>query len=346
MVADIDLVRAFEPVGRDFVGAEQDHDFGLRGFNVGDPALLCVAEDQRGHARGRRVEDVEAVPAVFDEPERLHQRQPSAKPACRERSRPDNDRRLCRVRECVGDFLRQLAEQLQVVAEPFDLHSEVDFGPDREDLAALARDLAHAGGDQRRFPADVRADQQHRVRALDPGDGRVERDRAQARRVVGEPRLAPFQQVRALALHQLPRRIHRLGIEQVAGDRRDPGARLLQPGGENLQRFLPVRLAQLVLLTDPRPVEAVAHQRIDVVARLIADPLLVHVLVDARQDAHHLTLADVEADVRPDRVHDVDAGHPAQLPGAALENLRFLQQRADRANVGEVTGKLTADRML
>ena len=39
-------------------------------------------------------------------------------------------------------------------------------------------------------------------------------------------------------------------------------------------------------------------------ARLVADPLLVHVVVDAREDAHHLPLTDVEADVRSHRVHE------------------------------------------
>src|SRR5207237_9491239 len=82
------------------------------------------------------------------------------------------------------------------------------------------------------------------------------------------------------------------------------------------------------------------------VPRLVVDPLLVHVLVDARQDAHHLTLADVETDVRADRVHDVDAGDAAKLPRAGLEALRLLQQRPDRADVGEVAGELAADCML
>ena len=44
------------------------------------------------------------------------------------------------------------AEQLQIVAKPFDLHSEIDLWPDREDLASLARDLANSSGNQRCFP--------------------------------------------------------------------------------------------------------------------------------------------------------------------------------------------------
>ena len=98
------------------------------------------------------------------EAERLDQRQRRAKPARGKRAGADDHRRPLRSGEGVRHRLRQLAEQLQVVAKPLDLHPEVDFGPDREDLAALARDLADARGDQRRFPADVRADEQHRRR--------------------------------------------------------------------------------------------------------------------------------------------------------------------------------------
>ena len=87
---------------------------------------------------------------------------PSAPAA--ERTRADDHRRTLGLGERVRHRLGQLAEQLEIVAEPLDLHAEIDLGPDREHLAALARDLAHAGGDQRRFPADVRADQQDRRR--------------------------------------------------------------------------------------------------------------------------------------------------------------------------------------
>ena len=78
-------------------------------------------------------------------------------------------------------------------------------------------------------------------------------------------------------------------------------------------------------------------------SRLVADPLLVHVLVDARQDAHHLALADVEANVRTDGVHHVDARHAPKLPRPLFEQLRLLEQRSDRADVGQVTGELTVD---
>ena len=80
------------------------------------------------------------------------------------------------------------------------------------------------------------------------------------------------------------------------------------------------------------------------VARLVADPLLVHVVADARKDAHDLALADIEANVRAHRVHDVDARDAAKLPRPALERLRLLQQCADRADVGKVAGHLRRHR--
>src|SRR3954469_16279630 len=46
-----------------------------------------------------------------------------------------------------------------VLAEPLNFHAEVDFWPHAEHAAARARDLADAGRDQRRFPADVGADE-------------------------------------------------------------------------------------------------------------------------------------------------------------------------------------------
>src|SRR4051794_6389729 len=100
------------------------------------------------------MENVEAVPLTLDQAERLHQRERGAETARGKRARADDHRRTFRASEGMGHRLRQLAEKLEIVAEPFDLHPKIDLGPDREDLAALARDLADAGRDQRGFPAD------------------------------------------------------------------------------------------------------------------------------------------------------------------------------------------------
>ena len=103
---------------------------------------------------------------------------------------------------------------------------------------------------------------------------------------------------------------------------------------------------ELAVLARPRPVEPPAHQRVDMVARLVVRPFLVHRIVDARQDAHHLALADVDADVGADRVHDVDPGHLRQLPRPRLEAVGLRQQRADRAQVDEIARQFAAERLL
>src|SRR5215213_9732653 len=112
------------------------------------------------------------------------------------------------------------------------------------------------------------------------------------------------------------------------------------------QRMLEPTSSTTSAFSMPAMVEPVADQRIDMVPRLVADPLLVDVLIFARKDAHHLPLADVEADVRADRVHHVDRRHAAKLPRALLEQLRLLQQGSDRAHVGEIARQLARHRLL
>ena len=82
------------------------------------------------------------------------------------------------------------------------------------------------------------------------------------------------------------------------------------------------------------------------VARLVVRPFLIHRIVDARQDAHHLALADVHADVGADGVHHVDAGHLPEFPGPRLEAVGLRQQRADRTKVDQVSGQLRIERAL
>ena len=64
--------------------------------------------------------------------------------------------------------------------------------------------------------------------------------------------------------------------------------------------------AQLAVLAQKRPVEALGLQAIDDLAGLVGNPFLVHGVIDARQDAHDLAAARVDADRRAERVHDVD----------------------------------------
>ena len=97
---------------------------------------------------------------------------------------------------------------------------------------------------------------------------------------------------------------------------------------------------QPAVLADVGPVEALDPQPVGHVARLVGDPLLVHGIVVARQDAQHLASPRIDADVGADRIHDVDRLGLAQLPGPIDEGPGTMRQRADRAEVVDVGGQL------
>ena len=75
--------------------------------------------------------------------------------------------------------------------------------------------------------------------------------------------------------------------------------------------------AQPAVLADIGLVEPLRAQPVDDVAGLVGNPLLVHVVVDARQDAHHLAAARIDADRRAERVHHVDRFGLGRAPTAA-----------------------------
>ena len=94
---------------------------------------------------------------------------------------------------------------------------------------------------------------------------------------------------------------------------RSPGCHL-QLGGDGIERLCPGRGAQLAVLAHPGPVEPAALQSVDGEAGFVAEPFLVHVFIDPRQDAQHLGAAGIDADVRADRVQHVDAVDLRQFP--------------------------------
>ena len=81
-------------------------------------------------------------------------------------------------------------------------------------------------------------------------------------------------------------------------------------------------------------------------AGLVVRPLLVDVLVEAGQRAHHLAAAGVEADIGADPVHHVDRRNLAQLPGPRLERIGLGGQRADRAEIDDIAAQLALQRLL
>ena len=221
-------------------------------------------------------------------------------------------------------------------------------GPIAKTLRALARALRSAGVDQRRFPADVRADQQHRVGILDAGDGRVERDRGEARRRRRSgPVWRPSSRRRALPFEQLLRRIHRLGVEQVAGDRRDACAR----PSSAAWRTASSASFQLASRSLPFSRTHGRSSRLRTSAstwwRVLS---LIHSSFTSSLMRGRMRITwrwrTSRRMLEPTASMTSIAGHPAQLPRPALEDLRLLQQRADRADVGEVAGQLARHRLL
>src|SRR6185437_7276409 len=86
-------------------------------------------------------------------------------------------------------------------------------------------------------------------------------------------------------------------------------------GGNHGKSFRPGSRAQLAVLADIGAIKSLSAQTVDDVAGLVGDPFLVHRLIDARQDTHHLAAAGVHADRRAHAVHDVDRLRLAQFPG-------------------------------
>ena len=80
-------------------------------------------------------------------------------------------------------------------------------------------------------------------------------------------------------------------------------------------------------------------------ARLVGNPFLVDLFVEARQHAHHLRPARIDADVAALRVHHVDAFGLAQFPGPGVEGVGLGGQRADRAEIDHIAGKFAGERL-
>ena len=158
--------------------------------------------------------------------------------------------------------------------------------------------------------------------SLDAGDGRVEQP-ALARAVA--QRHAVLAAVGALTPRP-PNRSSAAFIDSASC--RSPamtptrlGLARLQLGGDGVERLGPGRRPQLAALADVGPVQPLARQAVDGVAGLVADPLLVDVLVGARQHAQDRRAARVDPDRRAQRVHHVDALGLLQLPRPGVEGL-------------------------
>ena len=291
----------------DFVGAKQIEDFDrarAAGFHdAGDIAAARPGHEteiETADPRRRAVQHVEAVPVRTHHAECLGDCSPgaqnaSAVGAC-ERTLPQDDHRRLGSAQHLGrgSFATdQRIQRLAAVAEPFDREGQIGRRADRRDPEAAAQiALSQPRIDERRFPARIGADEQTGVGLLDAGDRRVEQIAGAAPRIEPGAVLAAIETRRAEPGQQFFQRVHRLGIAKIAGDRGDPLARhTLQPIGDEIEGLLPFRFDQLAIASDVGPVEPAPYQAVDREAGLVRDPLLVDVLMQARQHAQDLRAA-------------------------------------------------------
>ena len=161
------------------------------------------------------------------------------------------------------------------------------------------------------------------------------------------PVLAAVDMRRAQRRGQLLDQHHGLAVDEVADDEGHLAAvHAFEPGADGGERLAPARGRQLAVGLDHRHVEPAPAQAVIDEAGLVGDPLLVDLLRQARQDPHHLVAAGVDADVGPDRVHDVDRLGLLQLPGAGPVLVGLRVQRPHRAEVDDVALDLGGERSL
>ena len=87
-------------------------------------------------------------------------------------------------------------------------------------------------------------------------------------------------------------------------------------------------------------IQPLRTQTVDHVTGFVGYPLLVHLLIGAREDAQDFTSARVDADRGADRVHHVDRLRLVELPGTRCKGIGFRGQRSDRAEVDHVALQL------
>ncbi len=361
MAAEIDHKGIAEGVDVDLVGAEQKQHLELACRRRRDHAKRVEAARSRHEAkvetadpRRRGVEDRKAVPAFLPSPRRRHPRRQAQhfrSVRSRQRALPDqNDRPLGRG-QSLAEFPRTIgepgqrigtrAEVLVGIGEVHPLADETDWE------AALTPALADARVQHRRLVTRIGADDQQRVGRLDPRDGGVEDvARATERRIELAALLPAIEIADAHRRHQLAQREDFLDAGEVTGNGADP-LRLgrLGPLGDRRECLAPGRPCQPAIAPHVRPVEPLASEAIPYEAALVGNPLLVHRIIEPRQDAHHLAVARVDADGRADRVHHVDRFRLGELPRPRLECVRLRGERTDRTQVDDVALQLRAHRM-
>ena len=307
-------------------------------------------EIEPGHASGGVVQHVEAVPGDC-RLDRAHRnrglggkRQHRCAIGPRQRRLTQDQHRPLNAFEPFHEGMRavgDLGERLGAGAEIIVGIGQVGILTD-EPNGYFALSLTPALKDARiqhgRLMARIGADEKDRIGLVDAGDGGVEEiGRPSKRGIECRAILAAIDIRRAELLGEQLQREHLLRGGQIAGDGGKARAvEPFQPLGDDAKGLVPARRNELPLLSHIRPVETLGAQAVPDMARLVGDPFLVDGVVHARQDAHHLPPARIDADGAAERIHDVDRERLAELPGPRHEGVRLRGERADGTEIDDV----------
>ena len=245
----------------------------------------------------------------------------------------------------VGNLLQGLRPGTQIGRTV----GEVDILADHADLeAAFEPALADTSVPNRRFDPRVRADQQQRIGFFNTGEAAVHDVACTAGRIDGSTVLTAVPVDDTQAIQHALQCKDALAIGYVASDCADLASigafHLVRDG---LQRLLPGCGFQLAVgAAHVRAVEPLALQAITGEPGFVADPLLVHVLIQTWQHAEHFARPGVDPDVRTHRIVHVDALGLCQFPRPRVEGIGFARQRTDWAQVNDIAGHFGSHRLL
>ena len=102
----------------------------------------------------------------------------------------------------------------------------------------------------------------------------------------------------------------------------------------------PADRGQFAIGLEIRLVEALTAQAIDRMARLIRQPFLIDLFIEARQHAQHIIAPRIDANVRADRIHHIDGFSLLQFPRPRIKRIGLRGQRTDGAEINHIGRKL------
>ena len=317
---------------RDFVGPEQKQhvEAAARRHRRRGQATFArhEAEIEAADACRRRMQNRQAAPNAHGAGEFGRLREYGGAVGASEGALPHQNQRSFRLFPEVGEARWKTAERFRAGAEIGVGIGQVDAFADHADGEVAPQPaLADARVEHRGFTPRIGADDQQRIGLLDPDDRSIEEvRRATGLRVERRAILPAIEIGRSQRRQEALEREHILDAGEIPGDCADPvrreAPRLVGNGRES---FGPGGRDELAGTADVGTVEPPGLQPVDDLPRLVGNPFLVHVVVDARKNTHDLASAGVHADRRAERIHHVDRLRLGQLPGPRLESIRFRQ---------------------